>query len=91
MFNILDDECQNIPNRKIIENKWTKTGEDRRLSFDNPEEIACVVALLVEFINNNDPTKVAKDAWNNSGNSKLETELFNLRVAEYVKKKTIRL
>ena len=90
LFNIIDEECQNIPNRKIIENKWAnKTGGDRSLSFDNPEEIACVVALLVEFINDNDPTKVANDTLNNSGNSKLENGLFNLRVSEYIKKKTI--
>lgn len=87
----LREECGNIPNLKEIENKWTKKGTCiKKLTPENKDEALWIMTYFMRCFVENDPTKVADEIlMNNSKNSELEKDLFDLRVERFVKKKSL--
>ena len=92
--NLLDklkEECSMIPNCKAIEDKWTKKSASvKRLTPEDNDEVLWVITYFMEYFEENDPTKVADSIlMNDFKNSELEKDLFDLKVEQFTKKKSL--
>lgn len=91
LYNFLNEECSNVPNRKAIDDKWTKIGfSTKTLTPEDKEETLCVITHFIKYFIDNDPTKIADEVLlKDFENSELESKLFDLRVKQFIKKKSL--
>ena len=80
-----------IPNCKAIEDKWTKKSASvKRLTPEDNDEVLWVITYFMRYFEENDPTKVADSIlMNDFKNSELEKDLFDLKVEQFTKKKSL--
>ena len=91
LYNLLNEECSKVPNRKAIDDKWTKIGfSTKTLTPEDKEETLCVITHFIKYFIDNNPTKIADEVLlKNFENSGLESKLFDLRVKQFIKKKSL--